>query len=176
MIINMQSGGVVPERILDAQTITPGTEDQTIEELSFLRGKLTVKGDADLKAENIRKGVELFGVNGSFEHEEDPNLIPGNIRKDVEILGVKGTMSANEVTEKSGSYTPTSYGDFKTNIPHGMGEKPTYAGVTEMYLSANYIGEYYSVNVSADETNITITTSLSKSTSNTIKWFAVLIK
>ena len=65
MIINMQSGGVVPERILDAQTITPSTENQVIAAGSYLRGALTVLGDADLIPANIKEGVNIFGVDGT---------------------------------------------------------------------------------------------------------------
>ena len=65
MIINMQSGGVVPERILDAQTITPSTENQVIAAGSYLRGVLTVLGDADLIPANIKEGVNIFGVDGT---------------------------------------------------------------------------------------------------------------
>lgn len=66
MIINMQSGGVVPERIIDAQTIMPGTADKVISAGTYLRGNLTITGDADLAAENIKYGVNLFGVDGNM--------------------------------------------------------------------------------------------------------------
>lgn len=66
MIINMQSGGVIPERILDAQNITPSTEDQVITEGTYLRGKLTVAGDPDLIAENIAYGKDIFGIIGKY--------------------------------------------------------------------------------------------------------------
>lgn len=67
MIINMQSGGVVPERIIDAQTITPGTADQVMAAGTYLRGALTVAGDADLIPENIAQGVDIFGITGNFK-------------------------------------------------------------------------------------------------------------
>ena len=48
-------------------TITPGTSDQTIASGTYLTGAQTVKGDANLIAGNIKKGVSIFGVAGSFE-------------------------------------------------------------------------------------------------------------
>lgn len=66
MIINMTSGGVMPDRILDAQTITPGTKDQIIEEGTYLRGPLTILGDADLIPENIKENEEIFGKVGTL--------------------------------------------------------------------------------------------------------------
>ena len=47
-----------------AQTITPGTSDQTISSGIYLTGIQTIAGDADLIAENIRNGVTIFGVSG----------------------------------------------------------------------------------------------------------------
>ena len=64
MILNMGGGGLVPENTLDATTITPGTEDVIIPSGTFLRGDLTVLGDADLSPENIPSDVNLFGIQG----------------------------------------------------------------------------------------------------------------
>lgn len=50
-----------------AQTITPGTSDQKISSGRYLTGTQTIKGDANLVAENIKKGVSIFGVSGSYE-------------------------------------------------------------------------------------------------------------
>lgn len=65
MIVNMQSGGVVPERIIDAQTITPGTAEQVISAGTYLRGNLTIAGDADLIPANIKEDKNIFGVQGT---------------------------------------------------------------------------------------------------------------
>lgn len=50
-----------------AQTITPGTADQTIASGRYLTGTQTIKGDANLVASNIKSGVSIFGVAGSYE-------------------------------------------------------------------------------------------------------------
>lgn len=47
-----------------AQTITPGTEDRKIVSGRYLSGDQTIKGDANLLAENIKDGVEIFGITG----------------------------------------------------------------------------------------------------------------
>lgn len=71
-----QSAGVVPAGTKSAtkqltkqaaQTITPGTSDKTIASGRYLTGTQTIKGDANLKAENIKSGVSIFGVLGTFE-------------------------------------------------------------------------------------------------------------
>lgn len=50
-----------------AQTITPGTADQTIASGRYLTGTQTIKGDGNLLAGNIKAGVSIFGVAGTFE-------------------------------------------------------------------------------------------------------------
>lgn len=49
-----------------AATITPGTTAQTaVASGRYTTGAVTVKGDANLKAENIAEGVSIFGVDGT---------------------------------------------------------------------------------------------------------------
>ena len=50
-----------------AQTITPGTDDKSIPSGRYLTGAQTIKGDANLVAGNIKKGVSIFGVTGTME-------------------------------------------------------------------------------------------------------------
>lgn len=81
--------------ILQVKTVTPSDEEQVILPDAQYQGlsEVTVQAVASetLIPENIRKGVVIFGVVGTFEHEPDENLIPENIKKGVEILGVTGT-------------------------------------------------------------------------------------
>lgn len=62
---------------LTAQTITPGTEDQNINAGVYLSGKQTIKGDANLLAENIKEGVELFGITGTYTGGDTVNPYKG---------------------------------------------------------------------------------------------------
>ena len=49
-----------------AKTVTPGTTNQTaVASGRYTTGAVTVKGDANLKAENIAEGVSIFGVQGT---------------------------------------------------------------------------------------------------------------
>ena len=52
---------------IGAQTITPGTDDQTITSGWYLAGAQTIKGDANLLPANIKEGVSIFGVEGSHK-------------------------------------------------------------------------------------------------------------
>ena len=49
-----------------AATITPGSTAQTIASGTYLTGTQTIAGDADLVAGNIKTGVEIFGVTGTY--------------------------------------------------------------------------------------------------------------
>lgn len=60
-----------------AQTITPSTTDQTISSGKYLSGKQTIKGDANLLAENIKEGVELFGITGTYTGGDTVNPYKG---------------------------------------------------------------------------------------------------
>ena len=54
-----------------ARTITPTTTDQTIASGVYLAGVQTIKGDANLVAENIVSGVSIFGVTGTASGSGD---------------------------------------------------------------------------------------------------------
>lgn len=49
-----------------AATITPTTSNQEIAAGTYLTGKQTISGDANLVASNIKSGVSIFGVAGSL--------------------------------------------------------------------------------------------------------------
>ena len=54
-----------------ATTYTPGTSNQTIDSGTYLTGTQTIRGDANLIAENIKSGVSIFGINGTASGAED---------------------------------------------------------------------------------------------------------
>ena len=70
-----------------AQTITPGTEDKTIASGKYLTGDQTIKGDSNLLASNIKSGVSIFGVSGSYS----------------------GGSGGGSLTSKSGTITTSSF-------------------------------------------------------------------
>lgn len=77
----------------NAQTITPGTSDQTISANQYLTGVQTVKGDTNLQAGNIVSGVTIFGVSGSVVTQDyyTGYDVPSNtLGKDGDLYFMKG--------------------------------------------------------------------------------------
>lgn len=59
-----------------AQTYTPGTANQTIAAGQYLTGAQTIKGEPNLKPENIREGVIIFGKKGTVIEYKTPASMP----------------------------------------------------------------------------------------------------
>lgn len=57
--------GNIPSK--SASTYIPTTSDQTIADGQYLSGTQTISGDANLTAGNIKSGVSIFGVAGTYE-------------------------------------------------------------------------------------------------------------
>lgn len=64
--VNVHTGGQ-PSISLEEKTISAGASDieVTPTDGKYL-SKVTVQGDGDLIAENIKEGVDIFGVTGTF--------------------------------------------------------------------------------------------------------------
>ena len=58
---------VKPTTTKAATTYTPTTSNQTIASGTYCSGVQTIKGDSNLVAGNIKSGVSIFGVTGSYE-------------------------------------------------------------------------------------------------------------
>ena len=100
-----------------AQTITPGTSAKTIASGKYLTGTQTIEGDSNLKAENIKKGVSIFGVDGSHECEGGvslPELSNPGTASDVasgkELIDQDGNVVTGTVKEVASGSTNTSTG------------------------------------------------------------------
>ena len=59
--------GSIPS--MSYESYTPGRNDIIIPDGVYLSGPQTIKGDSDLTAENIKTGVSLFGVEGTFTYD-----------------------------------------------------------------------------------------------------------
>lgn len=78
--------------IQGATTYTPTTSSQTIPMGTYLTGAQTIEGDADLVAGNIKSGVTIFGVEGTYS----------GAGVSLQTKSVTPTESQQEVTPDSG--------------------------------------------------------------------------
>lgn len=105
-----------------SKTVTPKASSQTVKPDSGYDGlsQVTVNGDADLKAANIAKGVNIFGVTGTLE-------------------------SGSKVVE--GQFIPVQSGDWISTNPitiSGLGFKPSRVIVHLMGKYTDSNGAMYS--------------------------------
>lgn len=78
-----------------AATITPGTTNQTIAAGTYLTGAQTISGDANLVAGNIKSGVSIFGILGTYTGGGSSNFT------------LLGTLSLGTISTSSTSATDT---------------------------------------------------------------------
>lgn len=57
----------------ETTTYTPTTTNQTITYGTYLTGNQTIKGDVNLKAENIKSGISIFGITGTYSEITYPD-------------------------------------------------------------------------------------------------------
>ena len=60
---------------MGVKTYTPGTSSTFIPANTYLTGQVTIDGDADLVAGNIKKGVTIFNVEGTYESTGGRTLV-----------------------------------------------------------------------------------------------------
>ena len=61
---------------IGASTYTPSTSNQIIQSGQYLWGAQTIKGDSNLVAKNIKKGVSIFGVTGTANVVDEVTELP----------------------------------------------------------------------------------------------------
>ena len=88
--------GTIPSQ--GAQTITPGTSAKTIAAGRYLSGTQTISGDTDLVPANIKSGVNIFGVSGSYSGKEPVYGIYNNPAPYVDISNSGDLLSSLKIT------------------------------------------------------------------------------
>lgn len=114
-----------------AATYTPTTSDQTIASGQYLNGTQTIKGDSNLIAANIKSGVSIFGVAGSYTGSGSS----GSSTNNCEAYHITST-SATINFQGSGTVKVFGYGYKKTSSY----QSTVYSFVGDGYYTGSYYG------------------------------------
>ena len=121
-----------------AATYTPSTSNQTIAASQYLSGAQTIKGDANLVAGNIKSGVSIFGVTGTYAGGGSSG---GSGNNNVEAYAITDTYPSVSFRRTDGAIKIWGYGTMTSS--GGWGQQTTsliaFAG-DKYYKSAMYGG------------------------------------
>lgn len=139
----------------DSTTYTPGTNNQTISAGTYLTGTQTIKGDSNLVANNIKSGVSIFGVNGSYEGGSVTKVFSGTVDatssstliislpEDVSNLTLSMFALARRKADAESGDGILSYSSFPRGAECGFGglsSKDEYAAFGSPYVAAKCSG------------------------------------
>lgn len=121
-----------------AATYTPSTSNQTIAASQYLSGAQTIKGDANLVAGNIKSGVSIFDVTGTYAGGGSSG---GSGNNNVEAYAITDTNPSVSFRRTDGAIKIWGYGTMTSS--GGWGQQTTsliaFAG-DKYYKSAMYGG------------------------------------
>lgn len=146
--------GTIPNQA--AQTITPGTTDKTIASGKYLSGTQTIKGDSKLIASNIKSGISIFGVTGTYTGSSSgsssgsglPNtIIAGDTPVIANWAGIN--ITSTTMTDTKISITIQKAGTYRFKIP---------AVAKSSFSSGSPTVSLYKNGTSANSTTITSST------------------
>lgn len=90
-----------------ATTITPGTSNQTIASGTYLTGTQTISGDANLVAGNIKNGMSIFGVTGTYTGEGGSSDVKTGT---LSVASNVNTSTSTKITDTSAiGFTPKAF-------------------------------------------------------------------
>lgn len=117
--------GNIPSK--DAATYTPGTADQYINAEQYLSGAQKIAGDANLTANNIAQGKEIFGVTGTFT--SDANATAESMQLGVSayvngtrVVGTAPIQEGKTVTPTTTEQTAVASGSFTSGAVKVAGD------------------------------------------------------
>lgn len=136
-----------------AATYTPGTSNQTIASGQYLSGAQTIKGDANLLAGNIKSGVSIFGVAGSYEGTGTGGIDTSDATAAADNIESGYTAYANG-TKVTGTLERT------TGLTVPAGGTTTYHAATTYFPATISVSSCPSSGSSIVDANTTITLSV----------------
>ena len=131
--------GIIPE--LNTQSYTPSTATQLISKEQYIKGDQIILGDTNLIPGNIKAGISIFGVDGTYKG--------GTAGTNIEVMKCSSMTKTSEVLAKYGNLVQVSndgaYSTF-TNLPDYQ-----YNG--NAILSAVYTNSLAGINIRSANAN-----------------------
>lgn len=131
-------------------TYTPGTSDQSIASGQYLNGTQTIKGDSNLTAANIKSGVNIFGVTGTYAGGGSSG---GNGNNNVEAYAITDTNPSVSFKTASGTIKIWGYGTITSSGGWGGQTTSLVAFEGDKYHKSAIYGGPSSTNLSLSISN-----------------------
>ena len=133
-----------------AATYTPKTSDQSIAASQYLSGAQTIKGDANLVAGNIKSGVSIFGVTGTYAGGGSSG---GSGNNNVEAYAVTNTSPSVSFKRTDGAIKIWGYGTMTSSGGWGQQTTSLVAFEGDKYHKGAIYGGPSSTNLSLSISN-----------------------
>lgn len=133
-----------------AATYTPKTSDQSIAASQYLSGAQIIKGDANLVAGNIKSGVSIFGVTGTYAGGGSSG---GNGNNNVEAYAITDTNPSVSFKTASGTIKIWGYGTITSSGGWGGQTTSLVAFEGDKYHKSAIYGGPSSTNLSLSISN-----------------------
>ena len=133
-----------------AATYTPGTSDQSIASGQYLNGTQTIKGDANLVAGNIKSGVSIFGVTGTYAGGGSSG---GSGNNNVEAYAITNTNPSVSFKRTDGAIKIWGYGTMTSSSGWGGQSTSLIAFEGDKYHKSAMYGGPSSTNLSLSISN-----------------------
>lgn len=133
-----------------AATYTPKTSDQSIAASQYLSGAQTIKGDANLVAGNIKSGVSIFGVTGTYAGGGSSG---GSGNNNVEAYAVTDTNPSVNFKRTDGAIKIWGYGTMTSQVGWGQQTTSLIAFEGDKYHKGAIYGGPSSTNLSLSISN-----------------------
>lgn len=133
-----------------AATYIPKTTNQSIASGQYLSGTQTIKGDANLVAGNIKSGVSIFGVTGTYTGGGSSS---GNGNNNVEAYAITDTNPSVSFKTASGTIKIWGYGTITSSGGWGGQTTSLIAFVGDKYYKSAMYGGPSSTGLSLSISN-----------------------